>query len=286
MEIRLLICGNSFISGEHGFAYLPQTNVTKLFDALADVIYTINKGEKENGKIAAILAKDFYANNQLADELIEFDYHNFLAEPNMIVTNQWQTFDEYLNSMSKKYRNRAKAIIKKGEQLERQNFLVDDIYENSEVIEKLYGNVVLKAKFNLSSLTVAYFVEMKRLLGTNFIFTAYYYNNEMVGFKTYFVLKNTIEAHFIGLDYSLNKELELYQNILYDYVNVMLSTKKNQLYLGRTASEIKSTVGAEAHELKCYIRHRNPLSNRIIKPFVDYLKPSLWIPRSPFKLES
>lgn len=285
MDIRLLICGNSFISGEHGFAYLPQTNVTKLFDALADVIYTINKGEKGKGKIAAILAKDFYVNNLLADELIEFDYHDFLAEPNMIVTNQWQTFDEYLNSMSKKYRNRAKTIIKKGEELERRNFLVADIYENSEVIEKLYGNVLLKAKFSLSSLSIAYFAEMKELLKTDFIFTAYCYNNQMVGFKTYFVLKNIIEAHFIGLDYSLNKELELYQNILYDYVKVMLSTKKNQLYLGRTASEIKSAVGAEAYELKCYIRHRNPLSNRIIKPFVDNLKPSFWVPRSPFKAQ-
>ncbi|MEO6903233.1 MAG: hypothetical protein ABI315_08775 [Bacteroidia bacterium] len=285
IDIRLLICGNSFISGEHGFAYLPQTNVTKLFDALADIIYTINKDEKGNGKIAAILAKDFHLNNLLADELIEFDYHDFLAEPNMIVTNQWQTFDEYLNSMSKKYRNRAKTIIKKGEHLERRNFFVEDIYENSEVIEKLYDNVLLKAKFSLSSLSVAYFAEMKKLLKADFIFTAYYYNNKIVGFKTYFVLKNIIEAHFIGLDYSLNKELELYQNILYDYVKAMLFTKKNQLYLGRTASEIKSTVGAEAQELKCYIRHRNPLSNRIIKPFVDYLKPSLWIPRSPFKTQ-
>lgn len=285
MDIRLLICGNSFVSGEHGFAYLPQTNVAKLFHALADIIYTINKGEKEKGKIAAILAKDFYVNNLFADELIEFGYHGFLAEPNMILTNQWQTFDEYLNSMSKKYRNRAKTIIKKGDLLERKNFLVPDIYENSEVVEKLYGNVLLKAKFSLSALSVAYFAEMKKLLNTDFVFTGYYYHNEMVGFKTYFVLKNSIEAHFIGLDYTLNKELELYQNILYDYVKVMLINKKNQLYLGRTASEIKSTVGAEAHELKCYIRHQNPLSNRIIKPFVDYLKPSIWVPRSPFKTQ-
>ena len=107
----------------------------------------------------------------------------------------------------------------------------------------------------------------------------------MVGFKTCFILKNTIEAHFIGLDYTCNKELELYQNILYDYIKITISNNKQQLFLGRTAAEIKSTVGAEAYELKCYIRHRNPLSNRIIKPFVDYLKPAQWVPRNPFKLQ-
>ena len=69
-------------------------------------------------------------------------------------------------------------------------------------------------------------------------------------------------------------------------LNIFKRLKKNKtgkLILGRTASEIKSTIGAEAVELKCYIRHHNPLSNRIIKPFVEYLKPAAWIPRNPFK---
>ena len=71
--------------------------------------------------------------------------------------------------------------------------------------------------------------------------------------------------------------------MLYDYVKEAIENSSKKLLLGRTASEIKSTVGAEALELTCYIRHRNPLSNRIIKPFVDFLKPSEWIPRNPFK---
>ena len=59
-----------------------------------------------------------------------------------------------------------------------------------------------------------------------------------------------------------------------------------QVYLGRTAAEMKSTVGAVAHDLVCYIRHRNGLSNQVIRPFIDYLKPSDWTPRNPFKEEN
>ncbi len=81
----------------------------------------------------------------------------------------------------------------------------------------------------------------------------------------------------------INKELELYQNILYDYVKEAIDNNLQQLTLGRTASEIKSTVGAEAHQLTCYIRHRNPLSNHLIKPIIDSIKTSDWIPRNPFK---
>ena len=42
-------------------------------------------------------------------------------------------------------------------------------------------------------------------------------------------------------------------------------------------------MGAEAYQLTCYIRHRNPLSNHLIKPFIDSIKTIDWIPRSPFK---
>lgn len=284
MNMRLLICGNVFISGEHGFACSPEINKTEVFDALADIIYEISKAEKLNGKIAAIIVKDFYETTKdVSDELKEFKYHDFLGEPNMIVSVNWKTFDEYLNAMSKKYRNRAKGIVKKGEELQRKNFSAGDINENAEQIQLLYNNVILKASFRMASLSANYFVEMKKVLQDKFNFIAYYHKEELIGFRTSFTLEESIEAHFIGLNYQVNKELELYQNILYDYVKEAIDNNLNQLILGRTASEIKSTVGAEAYQLTCYIRHRNPLSNHLIKPFIDSIKTTDWIPRNPFK---
>jgi predicted N-acyltransferase len=284
INMRLLICGNAYVSGEHGFTCLPEINKTEVVDALADVIYLIGRAEKLRGNISAVLIKDFYADSLAhAAELEEYKYHDFLVEPNMIVDIQWSTFEEYLNAMSKKYRNRAKTIMKKGLAIERKVFDADDIDKNSKKILQLFNNVHLKAKFRLASLTPGYFAELKRTMGNKFNFIAYYHSNELIGFRSTFMLKNAVEAHFIGLDYKVNKELELYQNILYDYIQEAIDNKKQQVFLGRTASEIKSTVGAEAYQLTCYIRHRNSLSNRIIKPFVDYLKPSEWVPRNPFK---
>ena len=284
INMRLLICGNAFVSVEHGFTCIPETNKTEAVDALADVIYRISTAEKLKGKIAAVLVKDFYTSSiQHTKEFEEYKYHDFLVEPNMVLDIHWETFDEYLNAMSKKYRNRAKNIVKKGAEIERKDFSVEDIKANSKQLLQLYNNVHLKAKFRMASLTPSYFAEMKKVLGDKFNFVGYYHEQKLIGFRSTFILEDEIEAHFVGLDYSINKELELYQNILYDYVKDSLDKNAKHLFLGRTASEIKSTFGAEAVELTCYIRHRNPLSNRIIKPFVDYLKPSEWIPRNPFK---
>jgi len=284
INMRLLICGNAFVSGEHGFTCIPEADKTEAIDALADVIYRIGESEKLRGKIAIVLVKDFYSSSvKHTKEFGEYKYHDFLVEPNMVLGIHWNTFEEYLNAMSKKYRNRAKNIVKKGAEIERKHFSVNDIKVNSDQILQLYNNVHLKAKFRMASLTPSYFAEMKNILGDKFSFVGYFHEQKMIGFRTTFILEDEIEAHFVGLDYSINKELELYQNILYDYVKDALDKKAKHLFLGRTASEIKSTLGAEAVELTCYIRHRNPLSNRIIKPFVDYLRPSEWIPRNPFK---
>ncbi len=284
INMRVLICGNAFVSGEHGFTSIPEIDKTETVDALADVIHRISDAEKLNGKIAMVLVKDFYSSSvQHTKEFGEYKYHDFLVEPNMVLDIHWDTFDEYLNAMSKKYRNRAKNIVKKGNEIERKDFSVEDIKSNSKKILELYNNVHLKAKFRMASLTPSYFAEMKKVLAEKFHFVGYYHEQKLIGFRSTFILENEIEAHFVGLNYSINKELELYQNILYDYVKDSLNKKAKHLFLGRTASEIKSTLGAEALELTCYIRHRNPLSNRIIKPFVDYLKPSEWVPRNPFK---
>jgi len=286
LNMRLLICGNACISGEHGFSIVPGVSKVAAIDALADVIYRISRAEKLRGKIAAVLVKDFYNSSlKYTKELEEFKYHDFLVEPNMIVPIKWKTFDEYLMAMSKKYRSRTKTIRKKGEEIERKNFSAEEIAKNASIIDKLYLNVHMKAKFRMATLTPDYFVEMKTVLADRFTFTAYMLKGKMVGFKTSFLLKKDVEAHFIGLDYDINKTYELYQNILYDYVAEAIEYGAAKLYLGRTASEIKSNVGAQALGLTCYIRHRNPLSNRIIKPFIDYLKPTEWIPRNPFKEE-
>jgi predicted N-acyltransferase len=283
-NIRLLVCGNCFVSGEHGLTCIPMTSKTEVFDALADIIYEINQTEKSNGKISAVLVKDFYASEKDgSEELKEFKYHDFLVEPNMIVNINWPTFEDYLNAMSKKYRNRAKNIVKKGTEIQRNYFSASDIKKNADKIQLLYDNVHLKATFRMASLSTNYFVEMKKALGDKFNFVGYYYNDELVGFRTCFILNDSIEAHFVGINYEINKELELYQNMLYDYVKESIDNSVPKLTLGRTAAEIKSTVGAEAYQLICYIRHRNPLSNRLIKPFIDSIKTTEWIPRNPFK---
>jgi len=73
--------------------------------------------------------------------------------------------------------------------------------------------------------------------------------------------------------------------MLYDYVKIGIERKLGFINFGRTAGEIKSTLGAVPEELTCYVRHKKSVANFLFKPFIRKIKPSVFEQRFPFKKE-
>ena len=285
--MRLVTCGNNFVSGEHCFAYSSEVKREEAFFILDKISNIVSKEEKLRGTISATLIKDFYINQLPKQKILEENkFIEFTVEPNMIIElpENLGGLDDYLTLYSKKYRNRAKSIFKAGAQITKQNLSVEEIKKLETEIYKLYENVFSNAKFKLVKLAPNYFHEMKKTFADTFFVTGYFLENKLVAFDSgYFLPDDTLEAHYIGVNYEINKEHELYQNILYHFIELSITHKKKHLNLGRTASEIKSTVGAKAHELVCYIKPQNRVSKVVLNPFISFLQPTEWIPRNPFK---
>lgn len=286
--MRLLTCGNNYVSGEHGFLFDERLDQTLRFDILERLIKEVGRKEKLRGRISGTLMKDFYKPLPLTKCLFGTSHYiEFKVEPNMIVEipEKVASLADYLACFSKKYRNRAKQIIKASEgivlrQLEKEE--INGLYSELFV---LYENVYNNAKFKLAKLDAKYFYEMKKAFGEQFLVYGYFKDGKLVSFLSAIILHNEVEAHYIGIDYEVNKEYELYQNILYKYIEIAIEHGKRCVNLGRTASEIKSTVGAKAADLYCYIRPQNTISKLVLRPFISFLQPSEWIPRNPFKEE-
>lgn len=285
--MRLVTCGNNFISGEHGF-YLDVNSKKTTFKLVEGVIDSVAKAEKLRGKISAILVKDFYEEGFGNKDCWYCNrFIHFNVEPNMIIDlpEGLSTIADYLSHFSKKYRNRAKHILKAGSILTKKRLSVDEASFYKEPMHALYTQVFNHAKFKLVHLSPDYFEDVMKSHPLLFYVDGWFLENKMVSFACGFCLENDVEAHYIGFDYARNKEFELYQNILYSYIEQAILVKKSKINLGRTASEIKTTVGAKPHELLCYIKPQNTVSKLILKPFMQFLQPTDWIPRNPFKEE-
>ncbi|MFT4879094.1 MAG: hypothetical protein ACI9LS_001253 [Flavobacteriales bacterium] len=85
------------------------------------------------------------------------------------------------------------------------------------------------------------------------------------------------------MDYNLNHQYSLYSRMLYEYIMMGIESGVKQISFGRTASEIKSSVGAYPIDVKCYIRHRTKTSNALLKLLFSYIRPSQFSQRMPFK---
>jgi hypothetical protein len=290
--MRLLISGNNFVSGEYGIAFNHETDKPLAFAALAETVKLITKTFINPVKISAVLVKDYYQHGAAKDlrHLSRYRYHKFNVEPEMIVPlrSDWKNFDDYVGAMVKKYRTRTRSVFSKTAALQVEELNAAQLNTEIGQLYPLYEQVNSRARFRLTKLTAEYFVQMKISFPEIFRIHVYRLQGKPVAFRTSFLLAGSnaqppsLEAHFIGLDYEVNAEMHLYQRLLYDFVREGIEAGAQQIFLGRTAPEIKSTVGAQAHDLTCCIRHRNGFSNQIIRPFIDYLKPTSWIPRNPF----
>jgi hypothetical protein len=160
---------------------------------------------------------------------------------------------------------------------------LDEMINFSDEIKLLYDQVFRKAPVRVIRPGLDYFLNLKTQFKDRFIFKGFFHENKMVAFTSGLHSESHFEAHYIGLDYALNRKFDLYQNILYSYIEDAIVVRASKLYFGRTALEIKSTVGARPHKLSCYILFSGKVLNTMARHITGSLGPGDWTPRSPFK---
>jgi predicted N-acyltransferase len=285
--LKILICGNTFVSGEHGIFINKKQNKKAIIKELAKSInYFVNSDKKLKKQIDAFLLKD-YAQESLSitNELKKFNYHTFSVEPNMKLELQkdWQTFDDYLAALKTKFRVKARKAFALSVQLRTEEVTLKNIDQKLPKMTALYEKVASNASFNLVDFNLETYKDLKEKLGENYILKTYWLDDEIVGFISGMINNDSLDAHFVGIDYQLNKSHAIYQRMLYTYIEIGIEKRLKTINFGRTASEIKSSVGAVPQDLTMYLRHKKTIKNRILKLLLQRVQPTAFQQKFPFK---
>lgn len=290
-SFNVLICGNALLSGQHQL-YIDESQIEPavFYDLLQEGLDITAKCLKHKGvQVDTIMVKDLEAKEWIFSKKLEnTKYHSIPFQPSMILDlrSDWDSFDDYLSSMSSKYRVRARRAYKKGALLDRVELDTDDLPVYQEELFDLYKQVADRAEFSLTELHPNYIPALKRKFGAEFVILAYFVRGEMVGYCTTLQNGTELEAHFLGIGPETNENYQLYLNMLYDMVKIGIQLKMDRIIFSRTALEIKSSVGAEPELLSCYLRYQNPIFNQFLPFFVKYMEPEVqWEQRHPFKNE-
>ncbi|GAB0155341.1 hypothetical protein CHRYSEOSP005_06020 [Chryseobacterium sp. Alg-005] len=281
----VMILGNNMLTGQNGF-YFDSSKITleQVIPLLDEAVETM---QKERRKTALVIYKDYQAGfiNHFQGKN-HHAYFRFSVQPNMMLRlkKDWTVFDDYLNAFSTKYRTRAKTAKKKLLGVEKRELSLEAVRKYQTEMNLLYQNVAENAPFNTFFLAPNHFEKMKEYLADHLKIFGYFFNEKLIGFYTLILNNNDVDTYFLGYDKTLQKEKQLYLNMLLDIVEFGILHRFSRIIFGRTALEIKSTIGAEPVEIFGLIKHTNKMLNPYMgRIFVSLNPKTEWIQRKPFK---
>lgn len=283
-RLRLIVCGNSFTSGEHGFAFSPEVHPDRAVAGLLDAVDRIRQAHAAT----AVLFKDFgpgAAAHRIAGRLRDHAFCDLETEPMMVldIDPAWDGYEGYLESLASKYRVKANRAFAKSRDLIVRDLEPEDLAAHEHTLAAIYDAVLDRADYRLGRQTPAAFMALRQELGDELVLRGFFQGDRLVGFSSGFVTDGALETQCVGIDYALNRELAIYPRMLYDYLQVAMARGLRRVNYGRTASEIKSTLGAEPVGVSCYLRHEQRAVNRLLPLLSRYVSMPSGPVRRPFK---
>ncbi|MBX7225107.1 MAG: peptidogalycan biosysnthesis protein [Chitinophagales bacterium] len=287
MELNLMASGNLFITGDKGFYCAKDITSIEKESISRQVIDYIKNRVMDAMEVGTLLIRDFYSEDDGFDFLKNIGFVGFPTEPDMMMSlpAHWSDFQEYTEALSSKYRVKLKKIMEQSERVTLRKLSAEEVSEQAHKLWQLYENVANHSNFNLSYLPTSYFSDTQKFYGDRFQVYGYYFEEKLIGFSSVFICheKNTLEDHYIGLDYENTSDVNLYHRMLFDFIKIALEHHLQHIHYGRTATEIKSSVGAVPLEMKAYIYHSSKLKNFFLAPITRNVKAKEYIIRNPFK---
>jgi predicted N-acyltransferase len=285
---HVLVIGNNMLTGQNCFALSDTIDKKKAIQTLHAAATELKKTFKSKGiKIHITTYKDFSEEEIRYFAVPEFknDYQ-FSTQPNMVfsINENWKTEQDYIDSLSKKYRDQYKRARKKAAGIEKRKLHLEDIIALEDTIYDLYFHVVKNAPFNTFFLPKNHFRVFKEIFKDKFLFYGYFIDEKLIGFNTLIKNGEVMDTYFLGYDESIQREKMLYLNMLYDMIAYSINKGFKEIVFARTALEIKSSVGAKPIKMYGIIAHSNEMVNPYMPKIFKYLEPeTTWQERNPFK---
>jgi hypothetical protein len=288
---RILVMGNNMLSGQNAYAVSATASIPQVLQALSLAADELNAIFNKKGiDIHLTSFKDFQATEIDNFGMPAFkDDLRFSVQPNMVLalSHAWKSEQDYVNAMSKKYRSQFKRSRTKAKGIEKKELGLEEIRAQEDKLEELYLHVASNAPFNTFYLPKQHFSVLKEKLLADFMLVGYFMDGQLIGFKTMIRNGEVLDTYFLGYDDSIQKEKMLYLNMLYDMTSHAIQNGFSKIIFGRTALEIKSSIGARPEEMVGLMKHSSKLINRFLPFFFNYLEPkTVWQERNPFQASS
>jgi predicted N-acyltransferase len=240
MKHTMVMCGLPISTGDSQLRFAPNADRASVLAILDRLVCEFAKAEHAR----LILFKEFKAEACRDLEALEsLGYRRADSYPMNYATTRYRDFEDYLSQIKSKKRRMLKGSLKK---FAKGGFRVvtltgregaADLY--TDKVHRLYENVLSRSKVQFERLPAEFFRELARRLPDNTSFIYVYRGDEAVAFAASVFSDKSYHGLVLGIDYEINREYELYFNMLFKSLDVAFRRGAHDIELGQTADSTK-----------------------------------------------
>jgi predicted N-acyltransferase len=270
LTMRLLMVGNA--AGEGHLSVCAPGDEEWVANALHQVLEIYGR----QSKASLVVFKDFPASYR--DVLWKFPANDYTRVPSMPMTElnlAYRDFDHYVSTLgasTRKDLRRKFRRIATAEPIAVE--VVNDLTPFVDEVHPLYLQVHERSALKFETLTKEYLSQLGRRMPDRARFFIWRQNGKAIAFSVALVHDGTIYDDYLGLDYRVALDLHLYFYTLRDVLRWSLAQGLKRYRSSPLNYHPKLHLGCDLYPLDLYVRHTNPVLNRIFRPVLKFLEPT------------
>lgn len=243
LKFRALFCGLPFSAGQSHLRLAPNAEPAAVIDSLHAAAISVGRQKRS----WLIIFKEFgEGDNEVMQHLGRLGYVRGESLPMNCVDMRFCSLDDFCASLRSHYRYKIKRSRRKFqtagmrvEHLRGQAIL--DAY--TDEVHRLYDAVVDAADVRLERLPAQFFRELVCSFPEYVGLTTVRCEDRIVAFAWSLLAGGVYHDLFVGLDYDLDVDCDLYFNLMASDLDAAFQTEAREIHMGQTADVFKSRLG-------------------------------------------
>ena len=225
-----------------------------------------------------VVLKEFTSSEVDAlDGMRRYGYLRVPSVPLNYLDVHYRDFDDFCRSRSRGVRHNLRRSMHKFTEAGLRVVQLsgtagaDKLY--TDEVHRLYESVWARAPSPLEKLPAEFFRQLARNLGERAVFSFAYLRDRIVGFGCSLRAGPNFQMLFLGLDYDVNRQSDLYFNICYKELDFAMRQGVQTIIMGQTADTFRSRLRCCQRPLWFFVKLRGRFSF-ILRWFAQLLFPT------------
>jgi predicted N-acyltransferase len=270
LTMRLLMIGNAAGEG-HLSVCAPQDE-----EWVANALHQVLEIYGRQSKASLVVFKDFPATYR--EVLWRFAANDYTRVPSMPMTElllNYTDFEHYVTTLGTSTRKDLRRKFRRIAAAEPINVeVVSDLTPFVDEVYPLYLDVHERSPMKFERLTKEYLSELGRRMPERVRFFIWRQNGKAIAFSVALLHDGTIYDDYLGLDYGVALDLHLYFHTFRDILSWSLANGLKRYRSSPLNYQPKLHLGCSLFPLDLYVRHTNPILNRLFRPILKLLEPT------------